>query len=67
MKVVVDLSLSLSIRGEEDLELGVEDYLFKILKTDVVISTFGGHFEGQSEQLKVENPNVALRIVQELF
>ena len=48
LKIVIDLSLGLGIRSKEDFELGMEHYLFEILKTEVVVAAFGGHLKGQS-------------------
>jgi hypothetical protein len=67
LEIIVDFPLRFTVWGEQDLELRVEYNLLKVLEAYMIISTLGWDLECESEELEIENSNVALRIIQKLF
>ena len=65
MEVVVQLAFLLGLLSEEDLEVGVEDDPAQIQNEIAVAASLRFHLVAQPDQLKVENSDIALRIVQE--
>lgn len=59
---VVEVLLGLCLRGEQDLELTIEDHVDEVVHEARVEAIFGLDLECDSKQLEIEDPDVGVRV-----